>query len=449
MTERRKVILNCPCGELHSIPDPGSTAYLRCINCDALLTYECESTTGHILRNVCNNKEYIINGREVIAGRKAPLQIPHPMLSRHHCLFTAKGKEYLLTDLDSRNETWVNNVKITPDTPPLRLSGGDLIKMADLLFRYLSPNGSSEKPRPLTSEDLEGSGLELPDLRDKDGDKMIGKLLGEYRILSVMSQGGMGRVYRAECEPTGKPCVVKSILPENADDDDSTATELLQRFLLEMELSLHLSHPNIIQYYDIGQVGKALYITMEYFPGRDLKSWYEHTPATYEQVLQIGIQASQALAYAHSKGIIHRDIKPENILYNFNGQVKIIDFGIAKGKNSKKTSGITVSGALIGTLRYMSPEQLNKEMTIDHRIDIYSLGATLYYCLAGRSPFNETAAVSKIKKKMRRGVPPLSKYCRGVPPLLAEVIEKAVQTDPDARFQNAAEMTEALHSIKL
>ena len=147
--------------------------------------------------------------------------------------------------------------------------------------------------------------------------------------VAIISQGGMGRVYRAEKEANGTPCVVKTILPNSG---GTSSNELLQRFLLEMELSLHLRHPNIITYFDIGQVGKSLYIAMEYFPGRDLKDWFEHTPATYEQVVNIGKQAALGLAYAHNQGVVHRDIKPENIMIRKDGIAQIMDFGLAKLK---------------------------------------------------------------------------------------------------------------------
>lgn len=447
MSERRIVIIPCTCGEKHRIPDPGSTTYLRCIKSGAIVTYECENSASHMIRAA--NQEYNLSGNEIILGRKAQMTIDHPVLSRQHCRFDLdeQSKEYSLTDMGSRNGTWVNEVQITPESGAVKLCGGDLIRLVDLNFRYLSPEGSSVPPRPLLIEELADSGLEFPDLKSGDEDKMIGRLLGDYRILAIISQGGMGRVYRAERENTGQPCVVKTILPSR--QGTTSANELLQRFLLEMELSLHLAHPNIINYYDIGQVGKSLYIAMEYFPGRDLKDWFEHTPATYEQVVNIGRQAAMGLGYAHRKGVVHRDIKPENILFNFNGQVKIIDFGVAKGVLERNNSGITVTGAFVGTLRYMAPEQLLREGEINHKCDIYSLGATLYYCLAGRSPFEKTSALAKLRKEMQKGAPPLSKYCRGVPRGLSQIIERAINVDPAARFESADEMAEALSQVRL
>ncbi len=446
MALRRMVILPCSCGEKHAIPDPGATTYLRCKKSGVIVTYECENSASHLLR--ASNQEYALEGADIIAGRKAPLEINHPVLSRHHCrlVWNEDLREYALFDLGSRNGTWVNEVKVTPENSPVQLRGGDLIRLVDMNFRYLSPEGSGCEPRPLLLEEIADSGLEFPDIRAGEDDKLIGRLLGDYRILAIISQGGMGRVYRAEKEATGQPCVVKTILPSR---QGTASSELLQRFLLEMELSLHLSHPNIISYYDIGQVGKSLYIAMEYFPGRDLKDWFEHTPATYEQVVNIGRQAAMGLAYAHRKGVVHRDIKPENILFNFNGQVKIIDFGVAKGRSEhESSSGITVTGAFVGTLRYMAPEQLSREAEVDFRCDIYSLGATLYYCLAGRSPFEKTSALAKLRKDMLKGAPPLAKFCRGVPKDLARIIERALCVDPAGRFDSSDEMADALALVR-
>lgn len=446
MVQRRMVILPCSCGQRHMIPDPGATTYLRCKTAGVIVTYECENPSGYLLR--AGNQEFPLAAPDIIAGRKAPLEICHPVLSRHHCRFVWNDdlREYQLHDLGSRNGTWVNEEKVTPDSGPVQLRGGDLIRLVDMNFRYLSPEGSGIEPRPLLREEIADSGLEFPDVRADEDDKLIGRLLGDYRILAIISQGGMGRVYRAEREATGQACVVKTILPSR---QGTSSSELLQRFLLEMELSLHLSHPNIISYYDIGQVGKSLYIAMEYFPGRDLKDWFEHTPATYEQVVNIGKQVALGLAYAHSKDVVHRDIKPENILFNFNGQVKIIDFGVAKGRNEpEQSSSITVTGAFVGTLRYMAPEQLNRDTEVDARCDIYSLGATLYYCLAGRSPFEKTSVLAKLRKDMLKGAPPLAKYCRGVPKNLARIIERALSANPADRFATAAEMAEELSRVK-
>ncbi len=448
MNNRRKVVLPCTCATVHTIPDPGATTYLRCETTGHVLTYECECSEGHVLRANSNN-EYKLTGDEILVGRKSQLTIDHPVLSRNHCRFVRdqKSGEYYIYDLGSRNGTWVNEKQITAEDGGILLHGGDMVRLVDLNFRYLSPEGSGYPPCPLLFDDLQGTGLVFPDLKTDGDDKLIGRLLGDYRILAIISQGGMGRVYRAEKEANGTPCVVKTILPNSG---GTSSNELLQRFLLEMELSLHLRHPNIITYFDIGQVGKSLYIAMEYFPGRDLKDWFEHTPATYEQVVNIGKQAALGLAYAHNQGVVHRDIKPENILYNFKGQVKIIDFGVAKGDDEPSNdSGITVTGAFVGTLRYISPEQLVKNGEVDHKCDIYSLGSTLYYCLAGRAPFDKTNALAKLRRQMEKGAPPLSKFCRGVPKSLSDVIERALNIDPAERFETAEEMAEAFDRVKL
>ncbi|MBP5233216.1 MAG: protein kinase, partial [Planctomycetes bacterium] len=352
---QRFVLLPCPCGAVHQVRDPGAATCLRCKKSGVILLYECDGLSHFRLRG--SNREHILDAPCVTVGRQGSWQISHPLLSRVHCSFIFQDGRYFLRDEHSCNGTWLNERRLTEPGAMHPLRGGDLIRLADLSFRYLAPARPSQRPHPLAEQDLVDTGLEFPDIKIEDNDKMLGRLLGEYRIVSIISQGGMGRVYQAEREATGQKCVIKTILPDQS--ARSNISEILQRFLLEMEVSLSLRHPNIIEYYDIGQVGHSLYIAMEYFPGRHLKYWFEHTPATYQQVVNIGAQAAWALGYAHERGVVHRDIKPENILYREDGNVKIIDFGVAKAKQTDlvDSSRITATNAFIGTLRYMSPEQ--------------------------------------------------------------------------------------------
>ena len=181
MSQRRKVLLPCPCGQCHEIVDPGATTYLRCKKSGAIITYECESIKGHLLRGL--NREYPILGDNVVAGRKAPLEISNPVLSRQHCCFIwdEDREEYAIADLGSRNGTWVNGAQLVQGEDPFVLRGGDLIRMVDVNFRYLSPNGNGQEPNPLIFDDLDGTGLEFPDIKveEQDNDKLNGRLLGE------------------------------------------------------------------------------------------------------------------------------------------------------------------------------------------------------------------------------------------------------------------------------
>ena len=444
LMEPRLVLLPCQCGAVHQVRDPGATTYLRCKKSGIILLYECDGQTRFRMHG--QNREHILEEKTITVGRQGEWQISHPLLSRIHCSLVWEDGRFYLRDEHSSNGTWLNEQKLTDSGAMWPLHGGDLIRLADLSFRFLAPIGGGSRPRPLTEKDLAGTGLEFPDIKIEDTDKMVGRLLGEYRITSIISQGGMGRVYQAEREADGQKCVIKTILPDCS--ARSEISDILQRFLLEMEVSLSLRHPNIVEYYDIGQVGHSLYIAMEYFPGRHLKHWFEHTPANYQQVVNIGVQVAQALGYAHSVGVVHRDIKPENILYRQDGSVKIIDFGVAKAKQSSPESGtsITASNAFIGTLRYMSPEQATNNAPVSGRSDIFSLAATLYFCLAGRAPFETSEKLLNLREAMKKGVPPLSRFCEGVPAPLARTIERALRIDPEERFADAYEFADALQN---
>lgn len=443
----RKIILPCTCGEFHLVRDTGSEFTVRCKKNGNALHYECNGNEQHLLRGD-NHDEYLLNDDEITIGRKGTWAINYPLLSREHCVLRFDDGQYFVRDAHSRNGTFVNEEQLNGEQW-VALVAGDLLRLADLNLRYLAPHVTPNAP--LSADDLIETNLELAAQKTEEADRMIGKKLGEYKIYSVIAQGGMGRIYYAKRETTQEPFVIKTILPEAIGDDDDL-DEKRQRFLMEMDVSLNLQHPNLIKYHDVGQKGHFLYIVMEYFPGRHLRHWFTYTPATYPQIISIGMQTARALAYAHTHGIVHRDIKPENILYHPPTDcAKIIDFGVAKGLNSYQgeVQNITATNAFVGTLRYMSPEQAMFKDEIGARSDIFSLGATLYFCLAGRAPFEDSEQLLGLREQIKKGVPPLSEYCDGVPEKLAQAIEKALPIRPQERYQNATEFADALAAIKL
>ncbi|MDR0868458.1 MAG: protein kinase [Planctomycetota bacterium] len=442
-----QIILPCYCGETHCVRDPRVKTYLRCRRCGAYLLYECDGRGEHRLRGLTG--ERLLTEPEIVVGQNGDWKINHPSLSRRHCQLTLAGDAYEITDLNSRNGTYVNNERIY--AAPRRLDGGDLVRLADLTFRYLSPKIGGTVA-PLTPNDLLGTKLDLPEAALDYDDRLLGKTLNGYRLSGLLSQGGMGRLYFATNE-AGDSRAVKVILPRGQSDGDDTTTagDRLQRFIQEMALSIELRHSHIVACYDIGQLGTVLYIQMEYFTGRNLRRWFAERPATPEQVIAIGAPAARALAYAHRQGVIHRDIKPENIMYRDDGVVKVIDFGIAKAVAAAEAvlrADETRETVHLGTLRYMAPEQLDAAGKVSPQSDIYSLGATLFFCLAGCSPYENSDDGADLRAAMTREPADITRFCKGVPAKLADVINTALATKPIFRFGTAEEMAAALEQAR-
>ena len=254
----------------------------------------------------------------------------------------------------------------------------------------------------------------------------------------MIGQGGMGMVYLARHNASGALVAIK-VLMENF----AANTEIAERFRREAEMMAHLSHENIVKLISFNS-GTQFNLIMEYIDGRGLDSMIgqEVGPIPYERAVPLFLQVLSALSYAHSEGVIHRDIKPANILVSNQNQIKVTDFGIAKIVGQK---GLTKTGVKMGTLYYMSPEQIKGEKT-DHRCDIYSLGMTLYEMLAGRLPFDDSEETSEyqIMNRIinRRKDPDPREYYPYIPDWLVGILQKAMAVDLRERFQSCDEFSE-------
>ncbi len=282
-------------------------------------------------------------------------------------------------------------------------------------------------------------------------DPLVGKTFSHYRVLAQIGGGGMGLVYEAEDLKLHRHVALK-FLPDELSRDE----EMLARFNREAEAASALNHPHICTIYDIDSVDGKPFIAMELLEGATLKQRTADHPLENETLIDIGLQIASALADAHAKGIVHRDIKSSNIFVTKNGQAKLLDFGLAKLKASPSIIGdgptatdqhLTQSGSTIGTFPYMSPEQIRGK-EIDARSDLFSFGVVLYEMASGRLPFRgETLGILSAEILDKTPTSPIF-LNPDLRPELQEIINKALQKDPNLRYQSAVEIRADLERLR-
>ncbi len=259
---------------------------------------------------------------------------------------------------------------------------------------------------------------------------------GRYVVQDKIGTGGMATVYRGLDQVLGRTVAIKTMLPQYASDPSFAA-----RFKQEAQAAAALQSPYIVSVYDWGKDGDTYYIIMEYLRGTDLKNGIrKHGALDCRKVAQIGSQIAQALSVAHKHDIIHRDIKPQNIMVQPDGNIKVMDFGIARAKNSH----LTTDNSVLGTAHYVSPEQTQGK-ELGPTSDLYSLGIVMYEASTGRVPFDGDDAISVAIKQVKEQPIPPSQINPNVDPALEAIILKCMQKNPADRFQTADELYHTLH----
>lgn len=279
---------------------------------------------------------------------------------------------------------------------------------------------------------------------------LAARQLAHYRIVEKLGSGGMGEVFLAQDTKLERKVAIK-MLPAKSIDD----AQAKKRLFREARAAATLDHPNICSIYDVNEDGDCLFIVMQYVEGQTLAMRLVESPLTSNEVIDIGIQVTEALSEAHARGVIHRDIKPQNVMITPRGQVKVLDFGLARMNPSEQSTGpeaktvtqLTEEGSIVGTVAYMSPEQL-KGQPVDTRTDLFSLGVMLYECAAGRPPFTGTSKIEISSKVLQVEPRKPSELNPGIPWGLERIILKAMAKEVGDRYQTPDEVLQDLKQLR-
>jgi len=259
---------------------------------------------------------------------------------------------------------------------------------------------------------------------------------GRYEILGVLGQGGMGAVYKARDRELDRLIALKVIRPELATDP-----AILQRFKQELILSRNITHKNVVRIFDLGEADGIRFISMEYVDGEDLRAILRREGKfSSKEAIAVVEQVCRALDSAHSEGVIHRDLKPQNIMRDKHGRIVVMDFGLAR---SLGESGLTQTGALVGTMEYMSPEQALGS-TLDQRSDIFSVGLIFYELLTGKAPYAADTAIASLMKRTREDARSASDVEASVPRSLSAIVGRCLEREPANRYHSAVELLQQL-----
>src|SRR5450631_2331330 len=282
-----------------------------------------------------------------------------------------------------------------------------------------------------------------PPSQDLDSLVVLGPgtmLGGRYRILRILGQGGMGAVYQARDQELDRIIALKVIRPELASNPS-----ILARFKQELILSRNVTHKNVVRIFDLGEAEGTKFITMEYVEGEDLRAILRRKGKFHsKEAVAVIQQICRALEAAHSEGVIHRDLKPQNVMRDPQGRVVVMDFGLAR---SLEAPGMTQTGALVGTLEYMSPEQA-MGAELDPRSDLFALGLIFFELLTGKAPYKADTAIASLMKRTQERAVQVSDIDASLPKSLSVVVARCLERDPKLRYRNAQELLQQLDAWK-
>src|SRR5262245_37720749 len=322
----------------------------------------------------------------------------------------------------------------------LRLEVEELLRYDGAADGFIKGNALAFEARRLKPEELSQTGPQL----------LPGQSIGSYKILALLGRGGMGVVYRARDERLRRNVAIKVLPASFAHDADR-----LSRFEQEAHATSALNHPNILTIYDIGAHEGAPFIVAELLEGEELRAQLESGALPARRALEYAQQIAQGLAAAHEKGIVHRDLKPENLFVTKDGRVKILDFGLAKLRppqpgvvdtGAPTHKRLTDPGAVMGTVGYMSPEQVRGQET-DHRSDIFAFGLILYEMLSGQRAFRGASAIEVMNAILKEEPAELRETNAKISPQIEKLVRRCLEKKPERRFQTASDLGFALEAL--
>jgi serine/threonine protein kinase len=367
--------------------------------------------------------------RVIVLGRAVgcDLKVFDERVSRRHATIMLDETGAHLADLSSANGTFIAGKRVTR----ARLADGDRLKVADteieIELAATIKTARLERTMPPPGQALPKAIVKANEREAEIAGYELGRCLGE---------GGAGAVFEGR-SARGDLVAIKVIKVQSAVTDEDRA-----RFIREASIASSLTHPNLVRVVGHGEAGQRFFLIMEYVEGATLKARVEEKgPGPVTLALHVTRQIASALELARERDIVHRDVKPDNILITQDGVAKLTDFGLAKSVLTSGQSGLTRAGDIVGTVSYMSPEQIQSSMTVDHRSDIYSLGATLYYMLAGKPPFSSGAFSPEFfRRVLVEDPPPLHMERRDIPPIVSAMVMKCLRKHPGERYQAAGEI---------
>ena len=267
-----------------------------------------------------------------------------------------------------------------------------------------------------------------------------GTMVQHYRIVEKLGAGGMGEVYLAEDTKLKRQVALKFLSTQYVSDSDFKT-----RFMREAEATAKLNHPNIVTIYDVSEFQGRPFFAMELIEGQSLRELSKDKELDLDRIIELAIQFCDGLGAAHEKKVVHRDIKPSNVVIDAHGRIKILDFGLAAIQGGER---LTRTGSTLGTVRYMSPEQVQGRV-VDNRSDLFSLGVVLYEMITGRTPFERDNEAATLKSIGQDKPEPLERYKSGVPDRLQQVVDKLLEKDREFRYQNASDVKSDLKRLNV